>query len=169
MLGVALTAIRLLAASIAATGFVAASQCSRPRTVPSPPTTGPYKGNLEYIQVQITSRVRTYFASVVGVRALTNGVEAVARSKPSVLGPLFQGASVVSLASTSDCLFNKAFYVHAEATLDISGSGILVNSGNPTCALITQGQGSIRIADSNAIRVVGACAIKRKAAGSDIT
>src|SRR5512146_1645563 len=28
-------------------------------TISSPPTTGPYKGNLEYIQVQITSRVRT--------------------------------------------------------------------------------------------------------------
>ena len=82
-------------------------------TISSPPTTGPYKGNLEYIQVQITSRVRTYFASVVGVRALTNGVEAVARSKPSVLGPLFEGASVVSLASTSAPVSFASHCAHA--------------------------------------------------------
>lgn len=129
--------------------------------ITSPPASGLYKGNIEYIDVQITSHVRAYFAPVIGMRSITNTVEAVARSKPPVLGPLFGGAAVVSLANTSDCLFKKAFYVHAEATLDITGSGVLVNSGNPTCALITQGQGSIRIEDNNAIRVVGGVQIQK--------
>jgi hypothetical protein len=88
-------------------------------------------------------------------------VEAVARSKPSVLAPMFEGASVVSLAPGSDCFDHKAFYVHAEATLDITGSGILINSGNPTCALIQQGEGSIRINDKYAIKVVGGALIQK--------
>ncbi len=129
--------------------------------ISSPPASGTYKGNIEYIDVRITSHVRTYFASVVGMQTITNSVEAIARSKPSVMGPLFGGAAVVSLAPSSDCLLHKAFYVHAEATLDITGSGILVNSGNPTCALITQGEGSIRLEDNNPIRVVGGAQIQK--------
>jgi Flp pilus assembly protein TadG len=130
-------------------------------TISSPPTSGTYQGNLEYIQVRITSRVRTYFGSVVGMEAITNAVEAVSRSKPSLLGPLFEGAAAVSLASTSDCAANKAFYVHGEATLDVSGSGILVNSTNPTCALITQGEGSIRLEDGGPIRIVGGAQVQK--------
>jgi hypothetical protein len=130
-------------------------------TITSPPASGQFQGNIEYIDVRITSHVRTYFASVVGMRTITNTVEAVARSRPSVKGPLFYGSAVVSLANTSDCLFNKAFYVHGEATLDISGSGVLVNSGNPTCALITQGEGSIRIANPDALRIVGGAQIQK--------
>jgi Flp pilus assembly protein TadG len=129
--------------------------------VVSPPTAGVYKGNIEYIQVTITSHVRTYFASVVGMQSLTNTVQAMARAKPSVLGPLFGGAAVVALAPTSDCWFHKAFEVNAELTLDIFGSGILINSNNPTCALWTQGEGSIRIETLQPIQIVGGAQIQK--------
>jgi len=129
----------------------------------SPPISGPNKGNIEYIQVRITSRRRTYFASVVGMRQITNVAEAVAHAKPSVLAPMFEGAAVVSLAPGSDCINHKAFNVHAEATLDIWGSGVLVNSNNPTCALIQQAEGSIRINDKHPspIKVVGGASIQK--------
>lgn len=130
-------------------------------SIVSPPTSGTYKGNIEYIQVRIVSHVRTYFASVVGAATITNTVEAVARSKPAVMGPLFGGAAVVSLAPTSDCLIHKSFWVTAEETLDISGSGILINSNNKTCALITQGEGSIRIETLDPIKIVGGAQIQK--------
>ncbi len=128
----------------------------------SPPISGSYKGNIEYIQVQITSRVRTYFAQVLGMRQITNVVESVARSKPSVLAPMLDGAAVVSLAPASDCFNDKAFYVHSEQTLDIWGSGVFVNSNNPTCALIQQANGSIRLHDlDQQIKVVGGASVQK--------
>lgn len=129
--------------------------------VHSPPISGPNKGDIEYIQVRITSHVRTYFAAVIGQREITNVVEAVARSKPSVLGPLFNGNAVVSLAPASDCLLHQSFYVHAEATLAIWGGGVLINSANRTCAMIQRGNGSIRINDVYPIRITGGFNIQK--------
>lgn len=123
--------------------------------VHSPPVSGPDQGKIEYIQVRITSNVRTPFAAVVGRPQLTNVVEAVALSKPAEYKPIFDGAAVVSLAPKSDCAENKSFWVHAEATLSIDGSGIFVNSSNPNCALIQQANGSIRINGGYLIEVVG--------------
>ncbi len=130
--------------------------------IDSPPVSGPQKGNIEYIQVRITSHVRTYFAAVVGMREITNNVEAVARSKPSVLGLMFNGNAVVSLAPNSDCILHKSFYIHAEATLAIWGGGVFINSANPNCALMQIGNGSIRINDlAYAIRSVGGFNIQK--------
>jgi hypothetical protein len=123
--------------------------------VHSPPIAGSYQGNIEYIQVKITSIVGTPFAAVVGRPHLTNVVEAVARSRPSVYRPMFDGAAVVSLAQTSDCDNQKAFWVHAEATLSFQGGGVFVNSNHPDCALIQQANGSIRIDGDFPIQVVG--------------
>ncbi len=129
----------------------------------SPPTDGPTKGNLEYIQVRITSHVRTYFASAIGIPSITNTVEAVSHTKPSQYLPMVGGAAVASLAPGSDCTSNLAFIVQQEATLDITGGGVFVNSNNPTCALIEMGGGSIRIRDGNTIRVVGGANIQKPA------
>jgi len=123
--------------------------------VHSPPLSGAEKGNIEYIQVRITSIVPTPFAAVVGRPQLMNVVEAVARSKPAVYKPIFDGAAVVSLAPSSDCDNHKAFWVHAEATLSLEGGGVFVNSNNPDCALIQQANGSIRIDGDFPIQVVG--------------
>lgn len=121
----------------------------------SPPVGGPYAGNIEYIQVRITSNLRTYFASIVGIPSLRNVVETIALSKPAEYRPMFDGAAIVSLAAVSDCDQNKAFWMHAESTLDIAGGGVFVNSNNPDCALIQQANGSIRLEAGQAIRVAG--------------
>jgi uncharacterized membrane protein len=49
----------------------------------SPPATGVYAGDVEYIQVKITSRVPTFFAGVVGISHITVSSEAITRTKGS--------------------------------------------------------------------------------------
>jgi len=127
----------------------------------SPPMDGPYKGDVNYIQVIITSHVDTYFARVIGRRQITNVVEATARTKMPEVKELLNGLAVVSLAPTSNCTNKAAFWVHGEATLDITGGGVFVNSNNQTCALIQQGSGSIRINDGHAISIVGNAAVQK--------
>ena len=109
----------------------------------------------------ITSRVKTYFANVLGWRQLTNKVAATARTKPPEVREILNGQAVISLAPTSDCNNKKAFWVHGEATLDITGGGVFINSANNQCAFIQQGSGSIRIRDKNQINVVGAAMIQK--------
>ena len=127
----------------------------------SPPSDGPFAGNVEYIQVIITSHVNTYFAKVIGKSEVTNIVEATARSKPSELREVLHGMAIVSLAPTSNCTNQKAFWVHGEATLDITGGGVYINSDNQDCALIQQGNGSIRIRDAFQVMVVGGASIQK--------
>jgi hypothetical protein len=127
----------------------------------SPPKDGPNAGDLEYLQVIITSHVDTYFAGVVGRDRITNVVDAVARTKLPEITQLLKGNAVVSLAPTSDCNNQKSFWVHGEATLDIRGGGVFVNSNHPTCALFQNGSGSIRISDNYPISVVGGTSIQK--------
>ena len=129
--------------------------------VHSPPIEGPHVGDVEYLQVVITSHVDTYFARVVGRNKITNVVAAVARTKLPEVTQLLKGAAVVSLAPGSDCNNKKAFWVHGEATLDITGGGIFVNSNNQDCALFQNGSGSIRIRDNHPINVVGGTSIQK--------
>ena len=123
--------------------------------VHSPPVSGGYQGKIEFIQVRITTTIRTPFAAVVGTPQMHNVVEAVARSKPAEYLPMFNGAGVVSLTPTSDCDDQKSFWIHAEQTFSIYDAGIFVNSFNPDCALIQQANGSIRIHGEYPIKVVG--------------
>jgi hypothetical protein len=88
-------------------------------------------------------------------------VNAVARTKLPEVTQLLKGAAVVSLAPGSDCNNNKSFWVHGEATLDITGGGVFVNSNNRDCALFQNGSGSIRIRDNNSINVVGGTSIQK--------
>jgi len=131
-------------------------------SVYSPPASGPYKGDIEYVQVIITVHTKTYFASVVGMPTITNVVEAVSRTKTPVYAPMLNGAAVVSLAPTSDCDKHRSFWIEGEATLSITGGDVLVNSNNSTCALIENGSGSIRINDgSHKISIVGGATIQK--------
>lgn len=127
----------------------------------NPPTSGPNVGNVEYVQVIITSNVKTYFARLLGWRQLTNRVEAVARTKTPEVRQILDGQAIISLAPQSDCNEDKAFWVHGEATLDITGGGIFVNSHNDQCAFIQQGSGSVRINDNHLVTVVGAAMIQK--------
>jgi hypothetical protein len=121
----------------------------------TPPRDGPHAGDIEYIQIFIRSTVRTYFMHVVGKHEIVNEVQATARTKTPEIGPLLNGHAVISLAPTSNCFNRLAFWIHGEATLDITGGGVFVNSDNRDCALLQQGNGSIRISDGFGINVVG--------------
>lgn len=126
----------------------------------SPPESGLYAGDVEYIQVRITSQVKTYFAGVIGIPQITVSSEAIARTKKSEVKEILEGNAIISLAPSSDCDNKRAFWVHGESTLSISGGGIFINSNNNECALITNGNGSIRI-QGGEISIVGGARIQK--------
>jgi hypothetical protein len=127
----------------------------------SPPKDGPHTGDIEYIQIIITSHLDTYFARVIGRQQITNTVEATARTKSAEIRPLLNGQAVISLAPASNCFNRLSFWVHGEATLDVTGGGVFVNSNNKTCALVQQGSGSIRLSEGYSIDVVGNASIQK--------
>src|SRR5215211_6806926 len=127
----------------------------------TPPKDGPHAGDLEYIQVIIRSTVTTTFMRVVGTHEIVNEVQATARTKRPEIGPLLQGHAVISLAPESNCFNRLSFWIHGEATLDITGGGVFVNSDNQECALVQQGNGSIRIAGDYGINVVGNAKVQK--------
>lgn len=127
----------------------------------SPPKDGPHSGDVEYIQIIITSNLDTYFARVIGRQKIINTVKATARTKSAEIKELLNGRAVISLAPASNCFNRLSFWVHGEATLDITGGGVFVNSNNQTCALIQQGSGSIRLEEGYSIEVVGNASIQK--------
>src|SRR5215510_12298183 len=127
----------------------------------SPPKDGPHSNSVEYLQVIITSHVKTYFARVVGRDQITNVVQAVARTKSVEIKQILNGMALVSLAPSSNCGNQKSFWIHGDATLDISGGGIFINSNNDTCALLQHGTGSIHVNDGYKIDVVGGASIQK--------
>jgi hypothetical protein len=128
----------------------------------TPPLSGPYEGNSEYIEVIITSHLDTYFGPVIGVPRVTNVARAVTQTKPSEYGEMFGGYALVSLAPQSRCEDKKrSFWIHSEATISITGGGIFVNSDNKDCAFMQFGSGSVRIQDTSPITVVGGADIQK--------
>jgi Flp pilus assembly protein TadG len=92
----------------------------------NPPISGPYTGNAEYIQVLITSHIKTYFAPVVGITQLTNKVQAVARARPPIPTPMGGGSAVFTL--NTECTSGSSFIYQASAEVYLYGSGVYVNS-----------------------------------------
>jgi len=127
----------------------------------SPPKDGPHSDNVEYIQVIITSHVNMYFARIIGRDRITNVVQAVARTKSVEITQILNGMAVVSLAPSSNCGNQKSFWIHGDATLDITGGGVFINSNNETCALLQHGNGSIQVNDGYRIDVVGGASIQK--------
>lgn len=91
----------------------------------SPPISGYYTGDPTYVQVIIDSDVNTTFSRVVGIDQTHNLVEAVALMKEG--GPLFNGASIVSLNPNPSC-GNGSVNVGGNGSINLDGGGILVNS-----------------------------------------
>jgi hypothetical protein len=92
----------------------------------SPPVSGPYAGKSPYVQVIVTSYVDTYFARILGINQTRNIVQAVALTGKG--GPLFTGASFVSLNPSPNC-GNGSVYVGGSGTINLNGGGgIFVNS-----------------------------------------
>jgi hypothetical protein len=105
---------------------------------------GVYAGNDEYIQVLITSHVKTYFAQVVEVAEITNNVNAVAHAKPITYNPMFPGSAVVGL-SPHDC---KAITYQGNADTTITDGGIYVNSDCSDAAFFNHSSAAILTAPS---------------------
>lgn len=127
----------------------------------TPPLSGPNAGNSEYIEVIITSHLRTYFGSVIGINEIVNIGKSVSRSKPAQYGQMFEGFALVSLAPQSNCNNKLSFVIHGEATVSLTGGGIFVNSDNADCAFQEYGSGSIRVQDTSPILVVGGADIQK--------
>ncbi len=127
----------------------------------TPPLSGPYVENSEYIEVIVTSHLQTYFGSVVGVPQITSVANVVSRTKPARYGQMFDGYALVSLAPHSNCDTKISFWIHTEATIKLTGGGIFVNSDNAECAFMQFGSGSIRVQDTSPITVVGGADIQK--------
>ena len=104
----------------------------------SPPISGPYAGNGQYVQVIINSYINTTFTRVLGIFQLQNKVEAVAKSRSEYKGELYGGASIVGLAPDK-C---KTIWFSGSALTDITGGGVFSNS-NVDCGVTIQGSTNI--------------------------
>ncbi len=130
--------------------------------VSAPPTSGPYEGDREYVQVTVVSRHKTYFGAVVGIRELLNSAQAVSRAVPPKFGPILKDYAIVSLAPYSGCKNVRAFWAHDEATLQLYGGGIFINSNNSNCAFLQEGSASLVFSDPTMqFNVVGGASIQK--------
>jgi Flp pilus assembly protein TadG len=128
----------------------------------NPPTSGYYSdcGNpafdcTRYVQVIITSQIRTFFAPVVGINIINNQVQAVALSKGPTLEPPYEGNALVSLKPTSnDC--SGDFILGGSGEVVVVGGGIFVNSNNDTCAFVQDGCNVTLDATGSGVTSVGA-------------
>ncbi len=96
-----------------------------------------------YVQVVITSTIRTFFAPVVGIRTITNTVQAIAQAIPGTPTPWYNGNVLVALMpGCKDSSWNHDPFDFAGSEVSIiNGTGIFVNSNcNP--AFIDNGSGN---------------------------
>jgi Flp pilus assembly protein TadG len=98
------------------------------------------------VTVQITSSVRTYFAPVLGVTAVTNKVSATSRSCDTYPAAMFNGNAIVGLAPTGE-----DFSAQGNPTFDVKGGGIFSNSSSSPSA----GCGGNATVDSPSVTSVG--------------
>lgn len=108
----------------------------------------------DFVKVKITSIVDTYFAPLVGIKTVTNQVEAIAKSKPPEPTPWYNGSALV--ATMPGCKApgwpNDPFTVGGNSQTNITGSGIFVNSN---CSDAYTQFGSSEVTTSNGTCVVG--------------
>ena len=111
--------------------------------VHSPPISGYYIGNKSYIQVIITSHVKTTFMNVLGINQTDNITQAVAYAKEG--GDLADGAMIISYDPDPGCSSGVgsgggSVDVSGSSTVNLNGGGILLNSDEvcgftiPNCA-----------------------------------
>ena len=127
----------------------------------SPPIDGPLAGNTEYIQIVISSNVNTYFLRILGTSQINNTVEATSRTKSAEEKELVSGTALVSLAPDSNCSNRRAFWLHGNAMLDVTGGGVFINSNNQSCAFTQNGNSSMQVKGGHSIRIVGGATIEK--------
>ena len=95
----------------------------------------------DYVQVIITSNVKTFFAPIVGIPQVTNTVQAVAHAKPgNPTLPLYGGNTVVGLAPTGCDAVNFC----GSSQLQIWGGGVFSNSSS-NCGLDFSGGNNTQV------------------------
>ena len=132
--------------------------------VHSPPISGYYAGNIDYVQVIITSHVKTYFAKIMGFAETTNVVQAVAYTKQG--GELADGAMIISYDPSPNCSTSgtggSSVEVSGSSTVNLNGGGIFMNSDEvcgfkiPNCAdLNITGGAGLNTVGANNINTTG--------------
>jgi Flp pilus assembly protein TadG len=123
----------------------AASSCTLPAGATDPEN---------YVQVTIRSTIPTYFARVVGVPQVTNGVQAMARAVPSVPTPWFGGQALVALmpGCKGGGWPDDPFTVGGTGLTVVNGSGVFVNSN---CANAFTSSNNATLTSSGGTCVVG--------------
>src|SRR5215212_8274731 len=121
----------------------------------SPPISGPYQGNAQYVQVKIRSDVKLFFARIIGRQRATNNVEAIARASVPEVTTWFDGKALVSVMkgcrSPGDP--HDPFVIGGNGTTIINNSGIFVNS---TCEPAFEDNGNSNlVTTSQGVCVVG--------------
>ncbi|HSJ87454.1 MAG TPA: Tad domain-containing protein [Anaerolineales bacterium] len=110
----------------------------------------------EYVYVHIKSRVKLFFAPVIGWREVINNTDAVARTKKQQETSLFPGYAIVSTMMNCPAYNHDPFTVNGNSGTTIINAGILVNA---TCSVpqpaYDQG-GSSSVKTDTGVCVVGA-------------
>ena len=123
----------------------------------SPPISGYYQGNNDYVQVFITSTVNTTFMRVVGRSQFTHTVQAVALAKPGY--NLADGAMIISYDPDPNCSTTGtggySVSVSGNATVNLIGGGIFLNS-DEVCGFVIPNCATLNITNGAGISSVGA-------------
>jgi hypothetical protein len=111
----------------------------------------------EYVYVHIKSRVKLFFAPIIGWREVINNTDAVARAKKEVETSMFPGFAIVS--TMLDCPSAPApFEVSGNSITTVVDAGILVNSNCTAPKLAYDQSGSSHVDTDKGVCAVGAVA-----------
>jgi len=122
----------------------------------SPPISGHYINNKEYVQVIITSNINTTFMKVLGITQTTNIVQAVAFAKPGF--NLAEGAMIISYDPDPNCSVGGtggySVQVTGDATVNLDGGGVFLNS-DEVCGFKIPNCADLNIINGGGINTVG--------------
>lgn len=119
-------------------------------------TCGIYAGDAEYIQVRITSTIKTFFGNVIGVSQVTNRVNSITHSRPGAPDPTHFGNAMEALMAgcKGDDGWNQyPYWITGTGNTTVTGSEVKVNSACESGALVQGGGGEMSAAGG--ICVVG--------------
>ena len=130
---------------------------------------GAYAGSSQYVQVIITSTINTSFSRVIGINQIQNTVQAVALTRQA--GPLFEGASIVSLDPSPNCSGGAgsgggSVDVGGNGSIYLDGGGIFVNS-SASCGY-SQTSCSASLVATNGANITSAGSAINDACGSGV-
>ncbi len=133
---------------------VAVNSCT---PAPNPPCVlGVHDDPTQFVQVVITSTIHTFFAPVIGIRQITNTVQAIAKAVPEVKVPWYNGNALVSLMP--GCKQGGGpfpFELGGNQTTLVQGTGVFVNSN---CSSAFYQNGNSSLLTSPGVCVVGGAA-----------